>query len=80
MSENKGKHISIDLIKNKSYWHVKIHNVQKTAITEYFIYKNRLNKNFSLIVSHSQRYTLCENADGNEIHCFISIHIPLRFY
>ncbi len=30
----------IDLIKNKSYQHVKIHNVQKRAVTEYFIYKN----------------------------------------
>ena len=50
MSENKGKHIyQIDLIKNKSYRHVKIHNVQKTRRYEYFIYKNRLNKNFSLI-------------------------------
>ncbi len=47
MSENKGKQYPIDLIKNKSYRHVKIHNVQKRAVTEYFIYKNRLNKNFS---------------------------------
>lgn len=39
----------IDLIENKSYRHVKIHNVQKRAVTEYFIYKNWLNKNFSLI-------------------------------